>query len=65
MFRDRLARLFTTAGEDQLYFTQMVESINEGLGNDALFGSAEAQAACQIMSDDNELMVSDGIVYRI
>lgn len=65
LFRDRLAKLFATVGEDQVYFNQMLENINEGLGNDALFGSAEAAAACQVMSDDNELMLSDGIVYRI
>ncbi|KAI0095280.1 ATP dependent DNA helicase [Irpex rosettiformis] len=65
MFRDRLAKLYATVGEDQVYFNQMLESINEGLGNDTLFGGAEAAAACQVMSDDNELMVSDGIVYRI
>lgn len=65
MFRDRLARVFTAAGGDQLYFNEMVEAINEGLANDALFGSAEALAACMVMSDANELMVSDGIVYRI
>ncbi len=65
LFRDRLAKLFTAVGEEQVLFRDMVETINEGLAADALFGSAEAMAACTVMSDDNELMVSDGMVYRI
>ncbi|KAI0803118.1 ATP dependent DNA helicase [Irpex lacteus] len=65
LFRDRLAKLFTAVGEEQVLFRDMVETINEGLAADALFGSAEAMAACMVMSDDNELMVSDGMVYRI
>lgn len=39
--------------------------LNEGLPVDELFGTAEATAACQVMSDANELMLSEGIVYKI
>lgn len=39
--------------------------VNEGLTTGALFGTAEATALCQVMSDADELMISDGIVYKV
>jgi DNA replication licensing factor MCM3 len=32
---------------------------------DTLFGTAEATAACLVMQEANDLMISDGIVYKI
>lgn len=43
----------------------MLEMINEGLPTEELFGTVEATAACNVMSDENELMLSEGIVYII
>ncbi|OBZ79143.1 DNA replication licensing factor mcm3 [Grifola frondosa] len=67
LFRTRLANLFATRlqDEDEIYLTALLEMINEGLSTDILFGTAEATAVCQIMTDANELMLSDGIVYKI
>ncbi|TBU34924.1 ATP dependent DNA helicase [Dichomitus squalens] len=67
LFRTRLANLFATklVDEDQMYLNTLVEMINEGLSNDQLFGTAEATAACGIMTDANEVMLSDGVVYKI
>ncbi|KAI0662516.1 ATP dependent DNA helicase [Cubamyces menziesii] len=67
LFRTRLAHLFATklVDEDQMYLHTLVEMINEGLSTDELFGTAEATAACNIMTDANEVMLSDGIVYKI
>ena len=42
-----------------------MELVNAGLPNDALFGTAEATAICQIMTDSDELMMSDGIIYKV
>lgn len=66
-FRKRLAALFSSKlqDEEQLFFTQLLEMLNEGLPVHELFGTAEATAACQAMSDANELMLSEGIVYKI
>lgn len=66
-FRTRLATVWNKTGEreEQLYFNEMLEALNEGLSIETLFGTAEATAACEAMSDENELMLSDGIVYRI
>lgn len=67
IFRRRLAGLFKSKlqDEEQIFFTQLLEMLNEGLPVDELFGTAEATAACQVMSDANELMLSEGIVYKI
>ncbi len=48
-----------------MYLNVLVEMINEGLTNDQLFGTAEATAACEVMTDANEVMLSDGVVYKI
>lgn len=67
LFRTRLARLNATVllDDEQVYFTQLLELINDGLTTDTLFGTAEATAICQVMTEANELMLSDGIVYKI
>ncbi|CDO70223.1 hypothetical protein BN946_scf184942.g23 [Trametes cinnabarina] len=67
LFRTRLAQLFATklVDEDQMYLHTLLEMINEGLQTNELFGTAEATAACNIMTDANEIMLSDGIVYKI
>ena len=67
LFRTRLAKLFATSLQDEesMLLSTLLEMVNDGLPTDTLFGTAEATAACQVMSDANELMLSDGIVYRI
>lgn len=67
MFRRRLARLYENElrDEEQFYLNTLVELINKGLSTNELFGTAEATAICEAMTDENELMVSDGIVYKI
>ncbi|KAH7927392.1 MCM-domain-containing protein [Leucogyrophana mollusca] len=67
LFRTRLANLFATRlqDEEQVFLTELLEMINEGLPTDALFGTSEATVACQVMSDSDELMISDGIVYKV
>ena len=67
LFRSRLANLFSTTLQDdeQVFLHRLLELLNEGLATDQLFGTAEATAACQEMSDANELLLSDGVVYKI
>ncbi|GBE78416.1 DNA replication licensing factor mcm3 [Sparassis crispa] len=67
LFRTRLANLFATKlqDEEQMFLADLVELINEGLSTDTLFGTAEATVACQIMTEANELMLSESIVYKI
>ncbi|KAH7883866.1 MCM2/3/5 family-domain-containing protein [Phlebopus sp. FC_14] len=67
MFRSKLANLFATRlqDEEQIFLSELVEMVNEGLPTGALFGTAEATAICQIMTGSDELMLSEGIVYKI
>ncbi|EGO04758.1 hypothetical protein SERLA73DRAFT_82495 [Serpula lacrymans var. lacrymans S7.3] len=67
LFRARLAYLFATRLQDveQVFLTDLVEMVNEGLPTTTLFGTAEATNACQVMTNLDELMISDGIVYKI
>jgi DNA replication licensing factor MCM3 len=67
LFRSRVARLWATSFQDdeQVFLADLVQAVNEGLDNDALFGTAEATLACQAMTEANEVMLSENIVYKI
>lgn len=62
-----MANLFATRlqDEEQIFLTELLEMINNGLSTSELFGTTEAAKICQIMSDSDELMLSDGIVYKV
>ena len=66
LFRTRLAKLFSSTLQDEetFYFADLLAAVNEGLGQPP-FTDAEATAAMQRMNDAEELMLSDGIVYKI
>ena len=51
--------------EESIYLKDLLQVVNEGLPVAELFGSAEAEAACNEMERTNDLMISDGMVYRI
>lgn len=67
LFRSRVANLFAShlQDEEQIFLAELVELVNTGLPTDALFGTAEATTICQFMTDSDELMLSDGIVYKV
>lgn len=46
-------------------FPKLVEMLNDGLKTEELFGTAEATAACNAMAAADEVMYSEGIVYKI
>ena len=48
-----------------MFLKDLLSMLNEGLSTNELFGTAEATAACEIMGEANELMLSEGIVYKI
>lgn len=67
LFRSRLASLFATRLVDveQLFLAELVAMVNEGMSPNSAFTEAEATAACEVMTEANEIMLSEGIVYRI
>lgn len=67
LFRTRVSKLFGTKlnDDESVFLKDLLEMVNEGLSTDMLFGTTEATEACQIMTDAEELMLSDGIVYKL
>ena len=67
LFRTRVARLWATNFQDdeQVFLADLVQAVNEGLDNTSLFSTAEATLACQAMTEANEVMLSENIVYKI
>lgn len=67
LFRNRVSRLWATSFQDdeQVFLVDLVKAVNDGLGNEALFGTAEATLLCQAMTEANEVMLSENIVYKI
>jgi DNA replication licensing factor MCM3 len=67
LFRTRIATAFRTTLQDteQIFLAEMLPIINEGLPTAELFGTEQAAAMLEIMSDADELMYSEGIVYKV
>lgn len=68
LFRSKLAKLFSTKLQDSenVKLTDLVPLINEGLGMEELFGSAEAVEALRAMGQSEEVMLDDdGVVWKI
>jgi DNA replication licensing factor MCM3 len=67
LFETRIAHIFSTSmqDDDSMFLSDLVEKINEGLGIDSLFGTEEATEACLKMQEEDKLMISDGIVYKV
>ena len=51
--------------EETIFLTDLVEMVNEGMSTENLFGTTEATQICEIMGENDELMISEGIVYRV
>ena len=67
LFRSRVAQVWATrfVGEDQLFVTDLLPAVNEGRPTEELFGTAEAMAILERMTEANEVMLADGIVYSV
>ena len=67
LFRKRFARLYENElrDEDQVLFNTLVELINQALPTDQLFGTTECTAIIEAMGEENELMMTGGVVYKI
>ncbi|KAN0063157.1 MCM DNA helicase complex subunit [Thecaphora frezii] len=68
-FKGLLADLFSSGGslseEDAVTLEELLPMINQGIAADKLFDSREARQALEQMNEVNEVMFSDGVVYRI
>lgn len=67
LFRTRLNHSFSNkfAEDEFVILDTLLPDVNEGLENDQLFGSREGRAAIDRMHDANEVMFSEGVVYKV
>lgn len=67
LFRSRLAEVWNTrfASEEAVHIPDMIEAINGSLAPQHAFGDVEAGRIMEQMSSLEEIMVSDGTIYRI
>lgn len=63
IFKNSLQKLFREAREQSLSLNRITSAINEN--NDEAFTSGEIEAAVLQMTEDNQIMVADGIVFLI
>lgn len=62
-----MAHVFSTAMQDEesMFLKDLLQHINQGLPAESLFGTAEATDLCNLMGEQDELMISEGIVYKV
>ncbi|QRW00633.1 DNA replication licensing factor MCM2/3/5 family pretein [Ceratobasidium sp. AG-Ba] len=67
LFRSRLSQLFQTrfAEEEAITMESVVEAVNEDLPVDQLFGRIEATEIAETMTAANDIMLSEGIIYKL
>jgi DNA replication licensing factor MCM3 len=67
LFRERLAQVLRSrfGEEDAIPMTVLLPAINDGMSADSLFGTAEARGCALLMTEDNEIMLSEDVVYKI
>lgn len=67
LFRERLSAVFESdaAADGFIEFGDLLPMVNEGLANEDMFGTSEGKAAVRTMHERNELMESDGVVYKV
>ncbi|KAG8898339.1 MCM DNA helicase complex subunit [Tulasnella sp. 403] len=67
LFRSRLAALFASelAEDEAIPMASVVELINRGVPPDQVFGVEEATVAAEVMTEANDVMLSEDILYKI
>ncbi|KAF9113321.1 MCM DNA helicase complex subunit [Mortierella sp. AM989] len=65
IFQSRTNTLIMSSEEDSLGFEELLSAVNKGLEIEELFGPGEATAILSKMNDDNKLMFSEGVIYKI
>jgi DNA replication licensing factor MCM3 len=64
VFREQL-RKNRPMDDEPAHFRELLQTINEGLSTDQLFGTAEARLACEVMAAEEKLMISEDTIYYI
>ncbi|KAF4623005.1 hypothetical protein D9613_001700 [Agrocybe pediades] len=68
VFRSRIIKLFGTTMQDRemIPLNELLENVNQGIPTEQLYGTAEAAEILTIMTENDELMLSEeGHVYKL
>ena len=67
LFRQKVARAFSGpfATADEVTRETLLPEINAGLPTEEMFGSQEADRILTMMNDANDVMFSEGVVYKL
>jgi DNA replication licensing factor MCM3 len=68
LFRTRLSAVWSSsawADEDYIPVDELIPLVNEGLSHEEMFGSGQARKVLAKMAEGNEVMLDEGLVYRI
>lgn len=65
LFQVKTNRRIMSADEESIEFEELLVAVNKDLDVDELFGPAEATAILTQMNEENKLMFSEGVIYKI
>lgn len=67
LFRKQLSALFSgrLVDDDAFMLKPLMEYVNEGLEVQHMFDTEEGVASLEAMTDANEILFSDGMIYKI
>ena len=67
LFRQKLSAVFSgrLVDEDAIPLSTILEYVNDGLEAQHMFSTEEAATCAEVMTDANQIMLHDGIVYKI
>ncbi|KAF8343907.1 uncharacterized protein EI90DRAFT_3284457 [Cantharellus anzutake] len=67
LFRQKLADVFSTtfSQDDAVPMGQLLQVINESLHSSMMFGAAEAKLCALTMTEGNDILLSEDVVYRL
>ncbi|KAG0094021.1 MCM DNA helicase complex subunit [Podila epicladia] len=65
LFQVKTNRRIMSADEESIEFEELLVAVNKDLDVDELFGPAEAAAILTQMNEENKLMFSEGVIYKI
>ncbi|KTW32404.1 MCM DNA helicase complex subunit MCM3 [Pneumocystis jirovecii RU7] len=67
LFSSKLSQLITAPffSEEYVHFNDLLAEINKGLAQEEVFTPHEANAALNKLADQNKIMVSNNIIYKI
>ncbi|KAG0141938.1 hypothetical protein CROQUDRAFT_67827 [Cronartium quercuum f. sp. fusiforme G11] len=65
LFKRRMGETFMKTDDEMITLSTLLSLVNSGMTETALFASAEAQAILAVMHDENSIMFSEDMIYKL